>query len=406
MRIRSIPDLVQALREYRLMPAAHLAELTPDLLARFSNPRQLAQYLVAKQWLTPFQAKWTWRGLGQRLVLGHYVLLERLGAGGMGQVYRARHSRLEHELAIKVIHRHLLADQTSIQRFHREIHAVGQLSHPNIVYAYDAGKIGGSYYLVMEFVEGVTLEALVQEYGPLPLELAYSYVRQAALGLQHAHVRSLIHRDIKPANLVVTRPRPGAALEAERRSLYGPAWLSAASRLKILDMGLARWQTTGSCEATSLQLTQVGMILGTLDFVAPEQAQNSRAADNRSDLYALGCTFYYLLAGDVPFPSKHPVDKLMAHQMDEPRPLEWQRPELPSSIISIIRRLMAKAPADRYLSAAALIRDLDQEMRRQESALPVAAASSPKFRVAAANAVTVPTHRSLRTSQLADLPGT
>lgn len=402
MRIRTIPDFVQALREFRLLTAAHQARLTPEMLSHFASPRTLAQYLVSQRWLTPYQAKWTWRGLGQRLVFGHYVLLERLGSGGMGQVFRARHCRLEQQVAIKVIHRRLLADQVNVQRFHREIRAVGLLNHPNIVYAYDAGRIGGAYFLVMEFVEGATLETLVQEYGPLPLDVACSYVRQAALGLQHAHERKLIHRDIKPANLVVTRARRESPRGCKRNPLYGPAWLSAACRLKMLDLGLARWQASSAGTTTSLELTQVGMILGTLDFVAPEQAQNSRSADSRSDLYSLGCTFYYLLAGDVPFPSKHPVDKLMAHRMDEPRPLEWHRPDLPANIIGIIRRLMAKSPSDRYQTAAELVDELDVELRNLESVAVLDGASTPQFQAAGTTAVTVPTHRSLRTSRLAD----
>jgi serine/threonine-protein kinase len=397
MRVQSIPDLVRALREYRLLTARHMARLTPEFLGRFPNPRAFAQYLVNKQWLTPFQAKWTWRGLANRLALGQYVLLERLGAGGMGQVFRARHRHLEHEAAVKVIHRHLLTDEVNVQRFHREMRVVGQLTHPNIVYAFDAGKVGGTYYLVMELVRGIDLDRLVQEYGPLPSRIACSFMLQAARGLQHAHARGLVHRDIKPANLLITQPSRSARAGKERNSIYGPPWLTESSHVKILDMGLARWQSSGSIETASMQLTQVGMILGTLDFVAPEQAQNSRAADIRSDLYSLGCTFYYLLSGELPFPVKQPVDKLLAHQFEEPRPLEWQRPDLSSSLLNIIRRLMAKAPNERYQTPTELIEELDWELpiiaEEADDSSTVLTESQPLT----GSKATVPVHRSLST---------
>src|SRR5262249_42521945 len=187
-----------------------------------------------------------------------------------------------------VIRRDRLKSPEAVQRFYQEVQAAAHLSHPNIVLAYDAGPAGTTHYLSMEFVDGHDLARVVKERGPLPVAQACDYIRQAALGLQHAHERGMVHRDIKPHNLLV------AATPAEQRA-GGPAW----GVVKILDMGLARLQQGLSEQERGL--TRTGAVIGTPDFLAPEQALNSRAADVRSDLYSLGCTFYYLLAGHAPF---------------------------------------------------------------------------------------------------------
>jgi eukaryotic-like serine/threonine-protein kinase len=210
---------------------------------------------------------------------GHprYRVQTLLGRGGMGAVYRAEHRLMERTVALKVISRELMDRPAVVERFRREVKAASRLTHPNIVQAYDAEQAGDTHFLVMECVEGTTLARLVAERGPLPAAEACDYVRQAGEGLQHAYEHGMVHRDIKPHNLMVT----------------------AAGRVKILDFGLAR---LGSEIGPADAVTASGMVLGTADYIAPEQADDPHAADTRADVYSLGCTLYFLLTGHPPFP--------------------------------------------------------------------------------------------------------
>jgi WD40 repeat protein/serine/threonine protein kinase len=271
-------------------------------------------------------------------VLGPYEVLERLGAGGMGQVYKARHRDLDRLVALKVLRHDRQGDAAAVQRFQREIKIVARLAHPNLVLAHDASRVDDLFFLAMEYVEGTDLARLVRQRGPLPVALACEVIRQAALGLQHAHERGLIHRDIKPSNLLLT---------------------ARGEQVKVLDLGLACWQLPGPDHSSSL-LTGSGAVLGTPDFLAPEQARDARQADPRSDLYSLGCTFYYLLTGQVPLPAATLTEKLLRHQMDEPVPVERLRPEVPPEVAAVVRRLMAKRPDERFPSAAAVVEALDR----------------------------------------------
>src|SRR5262245_45095285 len=342
MPVDSAAALVTALRDSRILGPAQLDEAARLLAPRFPDPRALARHLIERDWLTPFQVNQLFQGRGADLVLGPYVLLERLGEGGMGQVFKARHRLLDRVVALKVIKRDRLQSDDAIRRFEREIHAAAKLSHPNIVAAYDADEVGQTHFFAMEYVEGTDLGKLVKEAGPLPVGQACDYVRQAALGLQHAFERGLVHRDIKPSNLLVTRSAPKSS--AGSGSGPGPV-------VKILDMGLARLQGPDGHAAT---LTQVQTVLGTPDYMAPEQARNARAADIRADLYSLGCTLYYLLTGQPPFPGEVPMEKLLKHWLEEPRPVEQLRPEVPPALGAVVRRLMAKRPEDRYQTPAEL----------------------------------------------------
>ena len=207
------------------------------------------------------------------------------------------------------------------------------LSHPNIVHAYDADEIGGTHLLVMEYIEGANdLAKLVKKNGPLPVEKACDYIRQAALGLQHAYERGMVHRDIKPANLLLTTDE---------------------KTVKVLDMGLARLDHAGTEEDDkSSTMTREGTVMGTPDYIAPEQAMDSHTVDIRADLYSLGCTFYFLLTGRVPFPGGTLMEKVMKHRLDEPKPVEQLRPDVPPEVCNILRKLMAKKPEDRYQTPA------------------------------------------------------
>jgi serine/threonine protein kinase len=252
-----------------------------------------------------------------------YLILRELGRGGMGVVYQARHKEMNRQIVIKVINRSLLDRPDTLERFHREVQAAALLSHPNIVTAYDAEQVGELHILVMEFVPGQSLAEVVQKKGPLPVAYACHFARQVALGLQHAHERKMVHRDIKPQNLM----------------------LSLKNQIKILDFGLAKVLRE---EVTSTGLTSHNAYMGTPDYCAPEQAQDACAADIRADLYSLGCTLYFLLAGRPPFREDTAFKTIMAHMQKEPQPLPELRPDVPAELWQVVKRLLAKEPAWRY----------------------------------------------------------
>jgi hypothetical protein len=259
--------------------------------------------------------------------IGPYWLLETVGAGNMGTVYKARHEETHHLVALKTLAQRRAGDATAVARFRREIEAVARLDHPNIIRACDAGEVDGVLYLVMDFVAGVDLGRLVRAHGRLAVADACELIRQAALGLEHAHRHRLVHRDVKPSNLL----------------------LSTGGEVKVLDLGLAL------PDQDETGLTESGQVLGTLDYMAPEQGQDSRAVDARSDLYGLGCTLYHLLLGRVPFavsPGAPPVSKLWAHAYHSLPPLRGERPEISPDLEHLVGRLLAKDPAQRPASAA------------------------------------------------------
>ena len=272
-----------------------------------------------------------------------YATLEVIGRGGMGVVYKARQVSLDRDVALKVLPVPPGIDPVALERMHREAQITAKLSHPNIVTVFDAGVIPGWFYLAMEYVAGIDLHHLVEKRGPLPVAWACDYVRQAALGLQHAQAVGLVHRDIKPSNLIVS-PVPDSPDGG------------APGVVKILDLGLARLSAEHTPERSPI--THVGAFMGTPDFIAPEQASDPRKADTRSDLYSLGCTFYFLLTGRPPFSGATPMAKVMQHHVEEATPVEQVRKEIPLSVGAIVRRLLAKRPEDRYQTPAELVRAL------------------------------------------------
>jgi hypothetical protein len=269
------------------------------------------------------------------------VIERRLGGGGMGEVYLALHEVLRCHVAVKVLPLSRANDPQAVQRFEREVQLLAQMEpHPNLVAARHAATHDGRLYLMMDYVAGQNLAKLVASAGPLAPAQACACIRQAAVGLDHAHRRNIVHRDIKPSNLMVTED--GA--------------------VKILDLGLARLMAPATVQEDGAR-TSPGVILGTWDYVSPEQTENASAADPRSDLYSLGCTFYYLLTGRVVFPTPLPADKLKAHASEPPEPVQRVRPEVPPAVAAVVDRLLAKRPEDRFPSAQALIEALDDALR-------------------------------------------
>jgi serine/threonine-protein kinase len=329
MPIDTVAALVEALKQYHVLEAMQLSQVSKDQ-SRFTDPRVLAKDLMQRGWLTTFQINRLFQNRAQDLLLGSYLLLEPLGEGGMGTVYRARHLRLDRVDALKVIRKNILANKNAVHRFHREAKAAARLSHPNVVTVYDAGESGDTHFLAMEYVAGTDLSKLVKTRGPLPVSQACDYIRQAALGLQHAHERGLIHRDIKPANL-----------------LLAPNGLT----IKVLDLGLARL-SAGPHDSTAESLTDTGAVVGTPDFIAPEQARNAHDIDIRADIYSLGCTLYYLLIGKIPFTGETLTEKLIKHQLEEPEPVQRLRPDVQAGVLDVLHRMMAKRPDDRYQTPA------------------------------------------------------
>jgi serine/threonine-protein kinase len=322
---RAAEDFLAALRDSGVLPPDTVEALAAGAAPR--DPRALASELVERGLLTGYQADQLLAGNGPSLLLGQYRILDVLGCGGMGRVYKAEHLLMKRAVALKVVGP-AEADPCESGResaFLREVEAAGRLSHPNIVAAYDAGEADGVRFLVMEHVDGIDLERLVRALGPLPPRRACDAARQAALALQYAWERGVLHRDVKPANLLAEPPE-------------GPC---APGRVKVLDLGLAL-STRGDAAGAA------GGLSGTPDYIAPEVAHDADSRDVRSDLYSLGCTLYFLLTGRVPFPGGTWTEKLLRHQYDAPVPLRALAPDVPPAVAAVVERLMAKVPAERY----------------------------------------------------------
>jgi serine/threonine protein kinase len=286
----------------------------------------LAAALVKAGVLTPFQAKLLLRGQWKGfLISGKYRLLDLLGAGGMGKVYLCEHVRMRRLVALKALPLNKDTAPGMLERFDREARAVAALKHPNIVQAYDIDQDGRLHFLVMEYVDGKSLQEIVRTVGPLDPVRAAHYVAQSAIGLQHAHEEAgLVHRDVKPGNLLLER----------------------SGTVKVLDLGLAKFFNDKTDEIT--KNFDEKSVLGTADYLSPEQALNSADVDIRADVYSLGATFYFLLTGRPPFGEGTVTQKLLWHQMREPLPVRALRPEVDEELEAVIARMMAKDPAQRY----------------------------------------------------------
>ena len=264
-------------------------------------------------------------------VIGEYLLLRRIGAGGNGRVFKARHRQMERLVALKMLSAGTMKDPEAVRRFRREMKAAAKLFHPNIVTAFDAGEQSGVHYLVMEYIDGPSLTALVERHGPVTVERAVDYIAQAAKGLQYAHTHNVVHRDIKPSNLI----------------------LDNQGVVKILDMGTARFESDAS------DLTQTGVIMGTVNYMSPEQARNATDVDPRCDIYSLGCTLHYLLTGRAMF-GGNVMEVLLAHAETPAPSIRQQRPEIPVWLDEVFQRMVAKRVEDRQPSMEAVVAELQE----------------------------------------------
>lgn len=336
MVIESSAQFLEVLRQSGLLESKDFAT-AEAAAARFADAATLARYLVQKKLLTRWQA-------GQLLIgrtsfaLGKYQLLDLLGRGGMGKVFLARHTMMNRTVALKLISEQWCKDSGALERFLNEARAAAALDHPNLVHAYNVDTEGDRYYMVLEYVEGEDLQRRVESEGPLPVELAADYIRQAAEGLAHAHAKGMIHCDIKPSNLLVNRE----------------------GVVKILDMGVSRWLGQPGAATSSSDSNQGASadIVGSVDYMAPEQVTQREAVDFRADIYSLGCTFFFLLTGRPPFAEGTLSERIAQHQSGQtPDPRRF-RPDTPPELAHLCVRMMAKAPQDRFPSAQEIAEQL------------------------------------------------
>jgi serine/threonine protein kinase len=333
------------LRQSKLLTEAQLADAVRRLPAT-DRGSTLARALVEQELLTRFQAERLLAGRNTGFLLGQYRILDQLGRGGMGRVFKAEHRTMKRVVALKVLAAKLLQSERARALFLREVQAAAQLVHPNVVTAFDANEEDGRYFLVLEYVDGPNLDQLVRKRGPLPVGLACDYIKQTAHGLQAAHGLGMVHRDIKPANLLV-----------QRRSLHD----HAPGLIKISDFGLARLQAprSNAVEHAGTILTQQNMVMGTPDFLSPEQARDLHRVDIRSDLYSLGCTFFYLLTGRAPFSGGTALEKLLRHSAEGPPSIAQFRSDVPAAVRDIVLRLLSKDAEDRYQTPTELAAALE-----------------------------------------------
>ncbi len=320
-------QFVDALESSGILAPSRLQRVRDGYLQPFVEERcgGLAANLVRDGLLTTYQATVLLRGGDDPLLLDRYVILEAIGSGGMGVVYKARHVSMDRIVALKVLPRSLEDASRTIRRFQREIKATARLSHPNIVTALDAHDAGGTHFLVMEYVDGRNLMDVVRAHGPLPLEESVRIIMQVADALAEAHRKGIVHRDIKPSNIL----------------------LQPDGQAKLLDLGLARISRLNADDITISALTQDGLAMGTEAFMPPEQARDSKTADARADIYSLGCTLFYLVTGRPLFVKRTPVLTMVAHREEPPTPLREVREEAPVKLDALFRRMVSKSPDNR-----------------------------------------------------------
>src|SRR3954451_2215364 len=323
--------LVDLLKRSNLVDEAKLTAFLEKAAAKhgeaaLEDQKRLADLLIEENLITRWQADKLLAGKHKGFRLGKYKLLGQIGKGGMSSVYLAEHELMRRRVAVKVLPRNRVNDSSYLERFRLEARAVAKLDDPNIVRAYDIDNDGDVHYIVMEYVDGQDLHQIVSGQGPLDYDTAADYIAQVANGLQHAHEMGLVHRDIKPANCLVDRH----------------------NTVKLLDLGLAKLTED---DQASLTMANEENVLGTADYLAPEQALNSHEADSRSDIYSFPCTLYLLLTGSAPFPDGSISERLLKHQTARPESIFKARPDAPPSLVEICEAMMSKKPIERPQTA-------------------------------------------------------
>ncbi len=357
----TIDSFVELLGKSNLVDGARLRVFLQQAVPLSTTPRNLAARMVASGLLTQFQAEQLLLGKHRGFTIGKYRILERIGSGGHSNVYLGEHTMVKRRVAVKVLPVAHAQNPAALARFYREARAAGSLDHPNLVKAHDIDCDNGMHFLVMDYVDGSSLQQLVARFGPLSVERSAHYIRQAAQGLQAAHLAGLVHRDVKPANILLDR----------------------LGFIRVLDLGLARFFSDNEDPLTLKY--ENNNILGTADYVAPEQALNSHEVDIRADIYSLGATFYFLLTGQPLFPEGQITHKLIWHQTRQPTPVRQLRPEIPPKLAAAVERMIEKTPERRYQTPTDVVEALtpwtatplppprDEEMPRLSPAARAAA---------------------------------
>jgi eukaryotic-like serine/threonine-protein kinase len=327
-------DLLPVIRRAGVLRERQLEEVCAKVQAGAypTDPTELARRLVQDKVLTEYQARRFLSNKAHGLIVGKYIILDKLGSGAMGRVYKAHHQMMDRVVALKIIAPEIVSNERIVARFQREMKLVGRLDHPNVVRAFDADQAGGVLYIVMEFVPGQSLGQRLRERGPIAPADLIDYAIQAAQGLHHAHGQGIVHRDVKPSNLL----------------------LSHDGLIKVLDLGLGVLMAP---DEESTFATADGVAVGTIDYMSPEQARGHEV-DGRSDLYSLGCSMFHLLTGKLPFPGSSPVERLSKRITGRPTPITDLRPDLPPGLVRVLDVLLETRPQDRFQSGDELAANL------------------------------------------------
>ncbi|HEV3167386.1 MAG TPA: serine/threonine-protein kinase [Isosphaeraceae bacterium] len=351
-------DLLPVIKRSGILPDRQFDEIRAKVLSGEypNNSHALADRLVREGILTQYQTN---RFLNNKshglLVGGRYVILDRLGSGSMGRVYKAHHLLMGREVALKIIAPEIVSNARVVARFQREMRLVGRLDDPHVVRAFDADQVDNILFIVMEYVPGQSLAQRLRSKGPLPPAEAVSYAAQAALGLSHAHEQGIVHRDIKPSNLLLTEDR----------------------QIKILDLGLGVLMEADNQVTFE---TADGIAVGTIDYMSPEQACG-KEVDGRSDLYSLGCSMYHLMTGLLPFPGESPIERLGKRISGRPVPITDVLPNLPPRLVQAMDKLLAHKPHERYQTAGVAAEALQSLTRKRSAPRPAAPQTGPRLPV-------------------------
>ena len=367
----TLPAYCALVVKSRLMPSEIVKDQFELWQSRNSNSDDLEafrRHLVKAGFLSEYQSVMLARGHADGFQLGTYIIQDRIGKGRMAGVFRAIHSTGQ-VVAIKVLPPSSAQHPMLLSRFQREAKLLIKLDHPNVVRAFEFGESGGKHYFAMEYLEGETLDEMLSRRGKLPVPEAVQIAYQAMRGLEHLHARGMVHRDVKPANIILI---PGAGSSLAENALKANA--------KLLDIGLGKsfFDESGGNQSTDLQLTGEGVLLGTPDYMPPEQARNAAAADIRADIYSLGCVLFHCLTGQPPFPDRNLMNQIIRHATEPMRPLGDFLKPVPDGLQSLVDRLTAKHPDERFQTPAEAIQAMKPFIRQLPEA-PASTPPSPKY---------------------------